>query len=224
LAESAVWPEKPASGRPEGNDMPRLGFWTITLMAAAAAGMSLQRARQKRRARASGSVEFLAELLALNQSLLLVSSCVPAATGSTAVAELARRMSQDHAWLGRALKRASGLRAPTGMEDEEARQLVERIGERLGVAGDRAYIEYLAAMHLRATGLCERRLREEHKAVSRVARDALALLSEHKPLIERALADLADAPSGPAPLRSHATPGNPAGAPFGSRPLGKPHA
>jgi hypothetical protein len=204
--------------------MSRSAWWALALVAAAvAAGASLQRAQQNRRNRASGTGEFLAELLKLNQSVLLVSSCVSPATRSPGVAELARRMSKDHAWLGRALKRASGLRAPTGMEDGQARRLVERIGEHPGTATDRAYLDYLAEIHLRATELCERRLREEDSAASRVARDAMALLSEHKPLIERALQDLAEpvtGSQGPRAVRSS----NRGRTPVGVQPLGKPHA
>jgi uncharacterized protein DUF4142 len=176
----------------EGDGMPRSAWWALALtVAAAAVGISLRHAQRERRSRSSGTGEFLAELLELNQSVLLVSSCVPSSTTSMEVARLARRMARDHAWLGRALKRASGLRAPTGMEDGQARALVERFDQLPGEATDNLYVGYLVETHRRATALCELRLREETPSASRVARDALAMLSEHAPLIEQALQRLA---------------------------------
>ncbi len=202
--------------------MPRSAWWTLALVvAAAAAGVSLQRLQRERRFQWSGADGFLAELLDLNQSVLLVSSCVPP-SASMQVAALARRMARDHAWLGRALKRASGLRAPTGMEDAQARALVEHFGQLPGEATGHLYIGYLVDTHRRATGLCELRLAEESPAASRVARDALAMLSEHAPLIEQALQGLAAPRAAAIDLHApdHARPG----APGGFEMLGTPHA
>lgn len=172
--------------------MKHAAFWL--LVGAAVAGcLSIsgrQRAQRARRTQDAGDAAFFESAIALNQAILLVSSAAMASARADAVRALARRMTREHALLGRRFKHASGFPAPTGMDDADARRVLEQIATGEEVDSGRAYLAYLQGAHDQLTLLCNRR--HDSEDARAVGREALAMLGEHREMVESVYAELPD--------------------------------